>query len=106
MENSKFQWSMKLDNGEIYVIRANTFNELKLERELAMVFIEGLNTILTAEEPIDPEEDFEEEMDKVTDPSYCKIHDVNMKEREGKYGKFFSHGIGTYPNLKWCNGRE
>lgn len=36
----------------------------------------------------------------------CPLHQSMMlKERDGKNGKFWSHGIGIYPNLTWCNGQ-
>ena len=35
----------------------------------------------------------------------CPIHPTMLKERDGKNGKFWSHSMGTYPNLTWCNGQ-
>jgi hypothetical protein len=37
--------------------------------------------------------------------TYCKVHQVQMKERDGKFGKFYSHA--TQQNDKWvyCTGK-
>lgn len=35
-------------------------------------------------------------------PAFCHIHQTMMKERTGKYGKFYSHNI----NGSWCNGKQ
>ena len=35
-------------------------------------------------------------------PGYCPIHKEMMTEREGKFGKFFSHNVDG----KWCHGKE
>ncbi len=37
-----------------------------------------------------------------SDTKMCPIHDVEMKGREGKFGRFYSHNI----NGTWCNGKE
>jgi len=40
------------------------------------------------------------------DPSYCSVHKVQMKERQGKYGKFYSHGKKLNDDtFIWCNGK-
>lgn len=38
----------------------------------------------------------------------CPVHQgMNLKERTGKDGsKYWSHSIGVYPNLTWCNGQS
>ena len=33
---------------------------------------------------------------------FCEIHQVQMAEREGKYGPFWSHKL---PEGTWCNGK-
>ncbi len=37
------------------------------------------------------------------EPHYCQEHQVPFKERTGKFGTFFSHSMGVYPNLTYCN---
>lgn len=36
-----------------------------------------------------------------SDSSFCKIHEVKMTPKIGKYGKFYSHMV----NGNWCNGK-
>lgn len=122
----KYQWSSKLDNGEIMVVRADTREELVLDMEWA----KSLSSPVTQEKGLEshpeasqtPIEDvnslFEEaqslnekyagktneEIPEV-DESYCQLHEVKMKERIGKNGKFYSHSQGDYPDLNWCSGK-
>ena len=37
----------------------------------------------------------------------CPIHNVQMDEKQGKYGAFWSHSLGknTDGTTKWCNGK-
>lgn len=76
MENKDYQWSIKLDNGEIFVVHSDTWEDLSLKRE------EVMNSIVI---PV------VKQRVSSDDPSYCKEHNIQMKEREGKYGKFYSH---------------
>lgn len=45
-----------------------------------------------------------DEIEEDLDPSWCEVHKVKMKEREGKYGTFYSHSQGNHPDLQWCSG--
>lgn len=107
----KYQYSSKLDNGEIFVCRNDDKEELMLDVEWfrshdrqekapethPSVSDEGLN------------EEYQgktlEEIPEI-DESYCDIHDVKMFKKEGKYGVFYTHGRkkddGTWEN---CNGK-
>lgn len=66
-----YQWSIKLDNGEIYVVHTDSFNELKLKREEVMIFLSSVETRKEIDSvPIEKEleePDFEEEMDKAAE---------------------------------------
>lgn len=37
------------------------------------------------------------------DPSWCAVHNVRMKERQGKQGPFYSH---KNPDGSWCNPQD
>lgn len=52
------------------------------------------------------EKTFEKEMEEIADASQCPIHKVTMKEREGKFGKFYSHSR-QLPDQSWdyCSGK-
>ena len=39
------------------------------------------------------------------DPSFCSIHNAKMEEREGKFGKFYSHSKKVGENVIFCNGK-
>lgn len=112
MENKsefKYQWSSKVDNGEIMVIRNDSWEDLWID-------VEAYKTGQGQENPQEshPEVSSETLEEKYagktlseipeTDESYCSIHNVKMKERIGKNGKFFSHARGEFPDLDWCSG--
>lgn len=42
-------------------------------------------------------------LDEIED--WCSVHDVKMYPKEGKFGKFYSHSEGEYPDVKYCNGK-
>lgn len=110
METKDYQWSIKLDNGEIYVIHADTWDELRTRKEKAYKDIMGVTP-----KDIEVQNELVDELNKKyegktleeipeTDESMCDVHGVKMKEREGKNGKFYSHSRGVYPDLDWCSG--
>ena|SRR3990167_3956508 len=37
--------------------------------------------------------------------SFCELHKVEMKERQGKYGKFYSHAKELDGTWVYCTGR-
>lgn len=41
-------------------------------------------------------------------PDYCFIHKVAMKEKNGKFGVFYSHWLGkdSYGKSTYCNGKQ
>lgn len=95
---------------EDYSIEADTLRELRLAEE-------ELNVGRRMDQI--PEKEFSEEskagviaseqeehgfVDHTKQKDFCEVHDVKMKERDGKNGKFYSHNRGTYPNLEWCSG--
>lgn len=118
MESKKYQVSVKLEDGFIYVAHCDSREELEDE----IIYFKGLvtNTAVfkatgkysTATDAQigheeEKESDFEEEMDNL-DPSICKFPghgDTKMKQREGKFGPFYSHNRGKYPDLEWCSGK-
>ena len=126
----KYQWSSKLENGEIMVVRADTREELVLDREWAKSLVSPLNTekpqithperAETASEELSLFDEEKKEEPKTldekyqgktqeeipeTDESFCDLHEVQMKERTGKNGIFYSHSQGEYPKLDWCSGQ-
>jgi hypothetical protein len=80
--------------------RANEIGELKARtEELELAFGKALSMMDSSqEEP--PIEAYEEESQ-----DHCARHNVTMKERDGKNGKFYSHYVGKFPDGSWCNGR-
>lgn len=101
----KYQWSSKADNGEIMVVRADTQEEIQKE-------IEWAKNLLHIEKPTEShpsvsEIPLEDRLwEGESDPSWCEIHKVKMKERDGKNGKFYSHSK-QLPDESWdyCSGR-
>lgn len=104
-----FQWSIKLDSGEIYVVKADTREELEEE----IIYIKGLITNMRTDVPVEAEtplethpEVKEKASESIDDLSLCEIHHATMYEIKGKYGVFYSHGRkkddGNWEN---CNGK-
>lgn len=85
--------------------RADEVGELR-ERTLELEMVFGVqpnvggSVGLHVEEP--PIEAYEEE---VAAQDHCARHNVTMKERDGKNGKFYSHYVGKFPEGSWCNGK-
>lgn len=112
MDNSKYQFSIKLDDGSIYVVRTNSREELEDE----ILYIKGLitnqpNTVDKIQAKIDdmresldqPEETF---VDHTKLSDQCEIHNVKMKERNGKNGKFYSHAHQLKDSTwDYCSGK-
>jgi len=121
MENKKeyrYQWSSKLDNGEIILVRSDNKEDLILDIEWAKSQTRGEKPLESHPEASETPEWMEEEktlndkfagktLDEIpeVDDSYCQVHEVKMKERIGKNGVFYSHSKGEYPDLKWCSGK-
>lgn len=113
----KYQWSSKADNGEIMVIRNDDREELFLD-------IEWYKSKGRVEKPVEshPEasedtssEPTDEELneryagktiDELPGEDICLVHNAKMFGKEGRYGKFYTHGEkqadGTWKN---CNGK-
>lgn len=91
----KYQWSKKLDNGEIYVVHADTINDLILDREEIIKFISRFEI-----DSVPMNKELEE-----TNESFCTIHNVKMKERTSTRGRFYSHARELEPNSwDYCSG--
>lgn len=113
MKDWRYQWSSKLDNGEIYVVHADSRDELEDE----IIYVKSLTTNWKAPDITEQNkiiqkanEEFEDEGSaggsrQFFDDDQCKVHNIQMKERVGKDGKkFYSHSRGKYPDLEWCSG--
>ena len=96
---AKYQYSIKLESGEIYVCHAESFEELQLAIEEIRV---GLNRKEIDRVPINQE--LEKPVSDPAEEDYCLEHKVKMKARNGKHGVFYSHSKGVYPDLDWCSG--
>lgn len=110
METKTYQWSIKLDNGEIFVIHSDSFNDLKLKRDELMTFIETLEPKPDPRDNVPhaqqgPSTPFEEEMEEQAEASYCKVHKAQMKERMSSRGKFYSHARETNGSWDYCSGK-
>ena len=97
------QWSIKLDNGEIFVRHANNWNELKLKREEAMIFInslkrhEEIDSVPIEDELREPIEDFVDH----TKEGFCRKHIIEMKKN--KNDKWY-HREYKENKTRFCNG--
>ena len=40
-----------------------------------------------------------------TRKDYCYVHNAEMQEREGKFGKFYSHSMQQGDKTIFCNGK-
>lgn len=117
--DKRFQWSRKLEDGTIYVV----VGDERKQFEDDIIYIKGLITNQRTDKPL------ETQPERASEPSYkevddarieaidkraeepdelegmCEVHEVMMKERMGKNGKFYSHSKGQYPDLQWCSGQ-
>lgn len=109
-ENRDYQWSIKLNNGEIYVIRADTPEALKLRRSSVMDMIDRneIDDVPIEDELKDIPSPSRTPIQPVSelDPSMCTVHNIKMKERNGKNGKFYSHARELEENSwDYCSGK-
>lgn len=124
MTDPKFQWSVfpNGDRGVQYVVRADDFEELRKGKELVLHEIASTTlvqapkreetTVSTAavstlpkDEQDEINEVLKEEHEPVEDVEICPIHNVAMQPREGKFGKFYSHGEKTDEGWRNCSGK-
>jgi hypothetical protein len=96
----RYQWSNKFKD-EIIVVETTDgkWEDFVLEIDKARTTFntpkaENISEAFPNDEP----------QSKLIDESFCTIHQVKMKERVGRNGKFFSHSQGVYPDLIWCSG--
>lgn len=99
-----YQWSIKLDNGEIYVIHSETWEELRERREEVYKNIIGMTPI---EKEIEDKYKGKtlEEIEDDLDPSWCDVHGVQMKERVKGDSKFYSHARQLGEGWDYCSGK-
>lgn len=90
----KFQIDITTPN-RMYHVRCNDWEEFKKAAEDMEDFVMGKDYAFPKPQEELPKEDRED---------YCDFHQVPMKEREGKYGKFYSHGKKEGENFVWCTG--
>lgn len=111
---NKYQLSFFLDGRDSpqIVIRGNDRVEFVADCKWALQQLKEQVMVRTRTEPIPErtqelveEQTFEEEMDALVDESMCSVHNLKMKEKQGKFGKFYSHSRGEYPKLEWCSGK-
>lgn len=115
----KYQWSSKADGGEIVVVRSDDKEDLILDIEWAKDKIlpkpsvesqpERAETTSSEPEWLSLNDEYAgKTLDEIPeiDESYCDVHNVKMKEREGKNGKFYSHArdLGDN-NWDYCSGK-
>lgn len=114
MEKSeyRYQWSSKQQDGEILVVRADTTEELEIDIEWARILIGGKRVVESHPERAESlSEKYQgktvDEIDPADlDDSFCTVHKVKMKERDGKNGKFFSHARQLDDeSWDWCSGQ-
>jgi hypothetical protein len=103
----RYQWSNKYKD-EIVVVEAtdDKWEDFILAIDKARTTFntpkaENLETFPNDE----PQSKQEERVMEDGPLGYCTIHSVQMKERQGKFGIFYSHSTGTYPALEWCSGK-
>lgn len=118
MENQyKFQWSSAKSNGEIVVVRSNDWANFIKDVDIAKKYLrEERDEVRVFDEPI-PEEEYNDMREAVEDPkpgfvdhtlgsSHCDLHNVEMTERKGKFGTFYSHGKKLPDgSFDYCNGK-
>lgn len=95
----KFQYSIFTDGREVqFVIRANTFEELcELKKQLDTILPKKAEKAVSQQ----PEEPLRDMLD-----STCPIHNVEMQQKTGKFGNFWSHFVQTPTGNFWCDGKK
>ena len=106
-DNSKYQWSKSV-KGEIYVIRADDFEEFEKNKAEMIKHIGVEEFGREVEEAVKPStpSKLTTEAVKQAETKICPIEDHDdavMTGKEGKFGWFYSHktDAGT-----WCNGKH
>ena len=104
-DNDSYQWSKSV-NGEIYVVRAGTFEEYE-ERKANMIKHIGVEEfgkeVEKSVETAKPEPStLTKEAVKEATVKLCPIHKEEMTGKEGKFGWFYSHKTDS----GWCNGKH
>jgi len=61
MDKAKYQWSIKQENGEIFVVQSNDFNELKLDIEQIKIYLRSSKRQV---EQSEQQKKIEEQIDK------------------------------------------
>lgn len=98
----KYQWSSKIENGEIVVVRNDDWEELILDIQRA----KAVSTPVVQNKPLETQPALTRTpIEDSSEDDICPVHKVKMKEREGKNGLFYSHNKGIYPDLEWCSGK-
>lgn len=109
----RYGWTKHLEDGGFLTARGDTITEVT-QRMGELEILRDSKTNATAsptpsEKAVD--QGYEETTKQYTrepveEPieGWCVIHGVQMKEREGKFGKFYSHSRGVYPDMEYCSG--
>lgn len=98
-----FQYSVFVgDRQEQLVIRADTYKEFLEQKKLLDGIVSKMRARKTADS-IKRHEPIKEEEEELQ--AFCKIHNVEMKRREGKYGEFWSHAKQIDGEWVYCSGK-
>lgn len=96
-----FQWSIFIDAAkrEQFVLQSHNLADLLNNRELLFALITQEAQQLPAQEPAPAQE---------SDPAFCSLHMVQMKQRTNKDGNTWFDHRWQDENNKWhiCNGKS
>ena len=70
---------------------------MRIEATGAKVLKEAPSAVSTPQKPL--------EATTAPQATFCGVHQVEMKEREGKYGKFYSHAQQVGEEWIYCTGK-
>lgn len=114
MNLTPYQWSIKLDNGEIFVIQTETEDELFTKKETMLARIMNVDSTkaqetITTALPVTPQSPTatpSQEQPSIPEiaEDWCEIHKTKMKQREGKFGVFYSHAKEVEGQWMYCSG--
>jgi len=93
---NKFQVSKMFGDGYQFVLRTDTIEELVEAMRKAKPVLAELERPKQVAQTAVPQP----QANSLT--SICPIHNVEMEEKNGQYGPYFSHRVAE----GWCNGRR
>ena len=104
MEHRKYQWSIKLDDGQIYVVQEDTFKDLQLAKDEVMSAIKNSKMVDDEPEWLKDEKTSNVVPTPKKDTGVCGVHGVDLKLN--KLGNPYHREWDKDKGTRFCNGEE